>query len=92
MSEADLDELRRELRALEAAEALASAKRRRLHQQIDFGFAPEGAREREREVSDERRQLHERIDAVRERLGMDAGPVASDGEPADGDPVFLEPR
>lgn len=91
MSEADF-ELRKELKALEAAEALASAKRNRLHQQIDFGFANEDARAREREVSDERRQLHERIDAIRELLGMQAGPIASDVEPADGDSLFLEPR
>ena len=92
MSEADLDELRRELRALEAAEALASAKRNRLHQQIDFGFATEDAQARERAVSDERRQLHARIDAIRERLGMHAGPVASDDGPADDDRHSLESR
>lgn len=85
MSETDVDELRRELKALEDAEALVSAKRNRLHQQIDFGFADESARAREREVSDERRELHRRIDEVRELLGMHAGPVASGGEPADGD-------
>ena len=91
MSEAEF-ELRTELKALEAAEALASAKRSRLHQQIDFGFAGDDARKREREVSDERRRLHERIDAIRELLGMSAGPVASDTGPADGDPLALEPR
>lgn len=91
-SDADLDELRTELKALEAAEALASAKRNRLHRQIDFGFATEEARALEREVSDERRRLHEQIDAVREQLGMQAGPDASGGVPADGDLLRLEPR
>ena len=84
MSESDLDELRAELKRLEAAEALASAKRSRLHQQIDFGYATEEAREREREVSAERLELHRRIDALREQLGLHAGPAASGGEPADG--------
>ena len=71
MSDAHLDELRKELKALEAAEALVSAKRSRLHQQIDFGFASEETRALEREVSDERRQLHRRIDTLRELLGLE---------------------
>jgi hypothetical protein len=84
MSDPDLDELRAELKRLEAAEALASAKRNRLHQQIDFGFATDEARAMERTVSAERLELHKRIDAVREQLGLHAGPAASGGEPADG--------
>ena len=57
-----------ELAKLEAAEARLSAERSRLQDQIDFGFGTETTREREREVSGERRQVHERIDALREQL------------------------
>ena len=89
MSEPDLDELRSELKRLESAEALASAKRHRLHQQIDFGYATEETRDRERQVSAERRELHRRIDEIRERLGERAGPVVSGARPADGDPLSL---
>lgn len=53
---------------MEAAEARLSAERSRLQDQIDFGFGTETTREREREVSHERRQVHERIDALREQL------------------------
>lgn len=84
MSNTELDELRRELKVLEAAEALATAKRNRLHQQIDFGFATDETREREREVSDERQLLHRRIDEVRRLLGMNPGPAPSGDAPADG--------
>jgi len=41
----------------------------RLHNQIDFGFETTSSRGREREVSDERRELHERIDALKKQLG-----------------------
>jgi hypothetical protein len=64
----NVDELRRELANLEAEEARLSATRERLQHQIDFGFASETTREREREVSDQRRDVHGRIDALRERL------------------------
>jgi hypothetical protein len=47
-----------------------SAERRRLHQQIDFGYATETTRAREREVSDERHELHRRIDELRGLLGL----------------------
>jgi hypothetical protein len=92
MSESDLDEVRRELKALEAAEALASAQRNRLHQQLDFGYANDDTRARERAVSDERQELHRRIDELRRLLGLSAGPGASGAEPADGDRLSLEPR
>jgi uncharacterized protein YlxW (UPF0749 family) len=62
------EELREELAALEAEEARLSAERRRLHNQIDYGYGNETTRAREREVSDARRELHERIDALRELL------------------------
>ena len=70
MEETGIDELRQELTQLEAEEARLSAARDRLHHQIDFGFATESSRSREREVSDERREVHRRIDALRERLGL----------------------
>jgi septal ring factor EnvC (AmiA/AmiB activator) len=77
VEEPRLDSLREELEVLEAAEARISAERRRLHQQIDFGYsASESLRAREREVSDERRALHRRIDALREQLGLEKGPPA----------------
>jgi hypothetical protein len=69
MEETNRDELRKELTALQAEEARLSAARDRLHSQIDFGFATETSRAREREVSDERREVHRRIDELRNRLG-----------------------
>jgi hypothetical protein len=87
MDEAKLAKLREELGCLEAAEERASAERRRLHQQIDFGYATETTRAREREVSDERRELHRKIDAIRELLAL--APVHTGADvsfaPADGD-------
>ena len=68
MAEPSLDDLRRELAILEAEEAQLSAKRKLLQHQIDFGFESSTSRDREREVSDERRELHRRIEALRERL------------------------
>lgn len=68
MDRTDFDELRKELATLEATEARVSAERRRLHNQIDYGYATAEALAREREVSDERRQLHRRIDSLRELL------------------------
>ena len=69
MDEASIDELRTELAKLQAAEARLSTERERLHNQIDFGFETTSSRGREREVSDERRELHERIDALKKQLG-----------------------
>lgn len=68
MTEASLDDLRKELARLELEEERVSALRGRLQHQIDFGFETTATREREREVSDERQDLHRRIDAVKERL------------------------
>lgn len=69
MKEASLDDLRRELADLEAEEARLSAVRNQLQHQIDFGFETSTAHVREREVSDQRQELHRRIDSLRERLG-----------------------
>ena len=66
--EASVEELRSELAELEAEEARLSAMRRHLQHQIDFGFGTESTREREREVSDERREVHRRIDSLKELL------------------------
>jgi hypothetical protein len=68
MDEASLEDLRREVAELEAEEAQLSAVRDRLQHQIDFGFETESTRAREREISDERRLLHDRIDALKQRL------------------------
>jgi hypothetical protein len=76
------ENLRVQLAALEAEEALVSAERRRLHDQIDYGFATETTRAREREVSDHRQQLHRRIDALRALLGTPRGrPTTSEPSP-----------
>jgi hypothetical protein len=69
VDEVGIEELRTELAKLGAAEARLSAERDRLHNQIDFGFETAMTRERKREVSDERRQLHGRIDALKKQLG-----------------------
>jgi chromosome segregation ATPase len=63
--ETPIDDLRREIAELEAEEARLSAMRRHLQHQIDFGFESATTREREREVSDERQEVHRRIDALR---------------------------
>lgn len=68
MEEKSLDDLRRELAGLEAEEARVSALRGRLQHQIDFGFETTSTRDRERDVSDERLELHRRIDALKARL------------------------
>jgi hypothetical protein len=66
--EASVDDLRRELSSLEVDEARLSAVRRHLQHQIDFGFESATTREREREVSDERQEIHRRIDSLKELL------------------------
>ncbi len=66
--EATIDDLRRELADLETEEARLSAVRRHLQHQIDFGFESATTRDREREVSDERQEIHRRIESVRELL------------------------
>jgi hypothetical protein len=66
--EASVNELRRELSSLEVDEARLSAVRRHLQHQIDFGFESATTREREREVSDERQEIHRRIDSLKELL------------------------
>jgi hypothetical protein len=82
MEEAGLDGLRAELALLEAQEELFSAKRRNLHNRIDFGYATEDSRAREREISAERQRLHRRIDELRELLARrrrGSSPLASRG-------------
>ena len=68
------EDLRDELADLEAEEERVSAERRRLQLQIDNGFATARTHERERETSNRRHELHERIDALREALGLPTGP------------------
>jgi hypothetical protein len=87
MDEAELQSLRQELARLEAEEALVSARRRHLHQKIDFGYATDETRTREREVSDQRQELHRQIDGLRERLGLER-PAGGSPEQA-GEPTIL---
>jgi hypothetical protein len=68
METMSIHELRAELAALEAKATRLSQVRSHLHHQIDFGFETSTSRDREREVSDERRELHRQIDAVRELI------------------------
>jgi uncharacterized coiled-coil DUF342 family protein len=63
-----VDELREELASLEAKAARLSQMRSHLHHQIDFGFETSTTREREREVSDERIEIHQQIDSLKETL------------------------
>ncbi len=63
-----IDDLREELAALEAKAARLSQMRSHLHHQIDFGFETSTTREREREVSDERNEIHQQIDSLKETL------------------------
>jgi hypothetical protein len=64
----DYDELAAELARLEHEERALSAVRAKLHDRIDLGFPNELTSARERQVSDERRALHARIDALRLEL------------------------
>jgi hypothetical protein len=66
--ETSVDNLLEELSQLQTAEARLSAERSRLQDKIDFGFGTDSTRQREREISDELREVHERIDALREQL------------------------
>jgi hypothetical protein len=68
MENLSIDELRGQLAVLEAKAARLSAMRGHLHHQIDFGFETATTREREREVSDERNAVHERIDSLKAAL------------------------
>ena len=68
MENASIDDLRGELAVLEAKAARLSAMRSHLHHQIDFGFETSTSREREREVSDERNEVHQRIDSLKAAL------------------------
>jgi hypothetical protein len=61
-------ELQAELDTLELREKHLSAERRRLHDQIDKGFANDPAVAREQSVSAERRTLHQRISELRDLL------------------------
>jgi septal ring factor EnvC (AmiA/AmiB activator) len=68
MEHLSIDSLRGELAELEAQAALLSQKRSQLHHQIDFGFETATTRDREREISDERNEIHERIDSLKATL------------------------
>jgi 50S ribosomal subunit-associated GTPase HflX len=68
MENPSIEDLRGELAELEAQATRLSQMRSHLHHQIDFGFETGTTREREREVSDERNELHQRIDALKQAL------------------------
>jgi chromosome segregation ATPase len=68
METQNIDDLRTELADLEAQAVRLSQARSHLHHQIDFGFETSTTREREREVSNERNEVHKRIDALKAAL------------------------
>jgi len=68
MESPSIDDLRGELAALEAKAVQLSQMRSHLQHQIDFGFETSSTREREREISDERNDLHRRIDSLKATL------------------------
>jgi septal ring factor EnvC (AmiA/AmiB activator) len=68
MESTSIDDLRGELAALEAKAVQLSQMRSHLQHQIDFGFETSSTREREREISDERNELHRRIDSLKATL------------------------
>jgi hypothetical protein len=61
----DYHDLLAELSQLEQEERALSTVRAKLHDRIDLGFPNDLTIARERQVSDERRALHRRIDALR---------------------------
>lgn len=69
MDKTSVDGLRAELAQLVAEEERLSAERDRLHNKIDFGFGTDETRAREREVSDARQDVHDRIDSLRQSIG-----------------------
>ena len=68
MDNLSIEDLRGQLAVLEAKAARLSQVRDHLHHQIDFGFESTTTREREREVSDERNEVHQQIDSIRTLL------------------------
>jgi hypothetical protein len=70
MENLSIDELRGEIAELEDRAGRLSAMRSHLHHQIDFGFETATTREREREVSDERNEVHARLDALKAALRL----------------------
>lgn len=70
MERPSIDDLRGQIADLEDRAARLSATRSQIHDKIDLGFETSTTREREREVSDERKELHERIDSLKEALRL----------------------
>lgn len=69
MDRTNLDGLRAELAELLVEQERLTAERQRLHDKIDFGFGNDETRDREREVSAARQDVHRRIENLRERIG-----------------------
>lgn len=65
----DLNSALIELEQLERLEHEVSARRRALQDRLD-AFPNEVARRRERQISDERRRLHRKIDELRAQLEL----------------------
>lgn len=63
-----IDDLRGRLADLESKAARLTLTRAHLHQQIDYGFETATTRQREREVSDERNELHRQIDSLKQTI------------------------
>jgi len=70
MERPSIDDLRGQIADLEDQAARLSATRSRMHDKIDRGFETATTRERERELSNERKELHERIDSLKEALRL----------------------
>jgi uncharacterized coiled-coil DUF342 family protein len=70
MENRSIEELRGEIAELEDQAACLSARRSQLHHKIDFGFETATTRDREREVSSERNELHDRIDSLKQELRL----------------------
>ncbi len=68
MQHPSIEDLRVELADLEAKAARLSQARSQLHDKIDLGFETGTTREREREVSDERNEIHRQIDSLKETI------------------------
>lgn len=74
----DESDVRAELAELEVKAVRLSAIRSRLQDQIDYGYASDATRAREREISAERRLLHRQIDSLRQLLDLSPGPPKKD--------------
>ena len=73
VSKASRDALLAEISRLEHEEASLSRSRAKLHDQIDRGFGNEAKLRQEREISDKRRGIQDRIALLRSQLNDATG-------------------